>query len=63
MRVHMENFDISPSEIANLWAEQDKYIDSLESRLRESEKTSRREQSLMTKLIRSSTRSRLSWQN
>ena len=48
----MENFDISPSEIANLWAEQDKYIDSLESRLRESEKTSRREQSLMTKLIR-----------
>ena len=48
----MENFDISPSEIANLWAEQDKYIDLLESRLRESEKTSRREQSLMTKLIR-----------
>ena len=37
MRVHIDNFDMSPSEIANLWAEQDKYIDLLESRLRETE--------------------------
>ena len=68
MRVHMDNLDRSPSEIANLWAEQNKYIDLLESILRESEKTTRQEQTLMTKLIRKNqelynfTRSRLSWQ-
>ena len=48
----IDHYSMTAQEMSRLWAEQDKYIDLLESRLRESEKTSRREQTLMTKLIR-----------
>ena len=35
-RIVLENFDMMAKEIARQWAEQDKYIDLLESQLRQS---------------------------
>ena len=56
MRVVIENFDMTTSEVERLWAEQDKYIDLLESQLRQSEekvrKESQRVQRFQTKVIR-----------
>ena len=54
-RVVIDNFDMTAGEMSRLWAEQDKYIDLLESRLREGEEkvrgeTSRREQMLVLRL-------------
>lgn len=43
MRVVIENFDMTAREVERLWAEQDKYIDLLESQLRESEEKVRKE--------------------
>ena len=55
VRVVIDNFDMTAGEMSRLWAEQDKYIDLLESRLREGEEkvrgeTSRREQMLVMRL-------------
>ena len=55
VRVVNDNFDMTAGEMSRLWAEQDKYIDLLESRLREGEEkvrgeTSRREQMLVMRL-------------
>ena len=49
MRVHLDNFDVSPTEFARLWVEQNRYIDHLESRLREAE-----EEMLQIKVARKS---------
>ena len=54
-RVVLDNFDMTAGEMSRLWAEQDKYIDLLESKLREGEEkvrgeTSRREQMLVMRL-------------
>jgi len=54
-RVVIDNFDMTAGEMSRLWAEQDKYIDLLESKLREGEEkvrgeTSRREQMLVMRL-------------
>ena len=51
----IDNFDMTAGEMSRLWAEQDKYIDLLESKLREGEEkvrgeTSRREQMLVMRL-------------
>ena len=56
-RVVIENFRMTEGEMERLWAEQNKYIDLLERRLREGEEeawrmTSRREYLLMLRLIR-----------
>ena len=50
MRVHLDNFDVSPTEFARLWVEQNRYIDHLESRLREAE-----EEMLQIKVAKSQT--------
>ena len=55
VRVVVDNFDMTAGEMSRLWVEQDKYIDLLESRLREGEEkvrgeTSRREQMLVMRL-------------
>ena len=56
MRVVIENFDMTTSEVERLWAEQDKYIELLESQLSQSEekvrKESQRVQRFQTKVIR-----------
>ena len=57
MRVVIKNFNMTASEVERLWAEQDKYIDLLESQLRQSEeqgrkKWSQREQMLTMEVIR-----------
>jgi len=54
-RLVLDNFDMTAGEMSRLWAEQEKYIDLLESRLREGEEkvrgeTSRREQMLVLRL-------------
>ena len=50
MRVVIENFDMTACEVERLWAEQDKYIDLLESQLRQSEEKVRKE-TLTTKKV------------
>ena len=57
MRVVIKNFNMTASEMARVWAQQDKYIDLLESQLRQSEekvrkKWSQREQMLTIEVIR-----------
>ena len=52
MRVVIENFNMTASEMARVWAQQDEYIDLLESQLKQSEdkgrkKWSQREQMRM----------------
>ena len=57
MRVVIKDFNMTASEVERLWAEQDNYIDLLESQLRQSEekgrkKWSQREQMLTKEVIR-----------
>ena len=57
MRVIIKNFNMTASEMARVWAQQDKYIDLLESQLGQSEekvrkKWSQREQKLTIEVIR-----------
>ena len=50
MRVVIKNFNMTASEMARVWAQQDKYIDLLESQLRQSEEKVRKE-TLTTKKV------------
>ena len=43
MRVVIKNFNLTATEMEKLWAEQDKYINLLESQLRQSEEKVRKE--------------------
>ena len=57
MRVVIENFNMTASEMARVWAQQDEYIDLLESQLKQSEdkgrkKWSQREQMQTKEVIR-----------
>ena len=47
MRVVIENFNMTASEMARVWAQQDEYIDLLESQLRKSEENLRKESQRM----------------
>ena len=49
VRVTIDHFNLTAEEISRLWADQDKYIDLLESRLG---KASQREQKMMSKLLK-----------
>ena len=49
MRVTIDHFTMTAQEMSRLWADQDKYIDLLESRL---EKGSQWEQRMMSELVK-----------
>ena len=49
VRVTIDHLSMTAQEISRLWADQDKYIDLLESRLG---KASQREQKMMSKLLK-----------
>jgi len=50
-RVALEQFDMSPTSMAKIWGEQDKYIDMLENRVRELEEKGRVESSRRENLL------------